>query len=45
MKRFVLFLAMLAAAGAASAQQDFPTRPMRMIVPWHPGRPPILWAA
>ena len=38
MKRFVLFLAMLAAAAAAGAQQDFPNRPMRMIVPWPPGQ-------
>ncbi len=38
MKRFILFLAMLAGAGAASAQQDFPNRPMRMIVPWPPGQ-------
>ena len=38
MKRFMLFLTMLASAGAAGAQQDFPTRPMRMIVPWPPGQ-------
>ena len=41
MKRVLLFIAttMLATlfAGPAFAQQDFPNRPMRMIVPWPPG--------
>jgi tripartite-type tricarboxylate transporter receptor subunit TctC len=41
MKRLVLFAAALAivgVAGAAHAQQDFPNRPLRMIVPWPPGQ-------
>ena len=47
MKRFTIFAAMLACAGAAalgcvagaaSAQQDYPNRPLRMIVPWPPGQ-------
>jgi tripartite-type tricarboxylate transporter receptor subunit TctC len=38
MKRIVLFAAMLAIAGAVCAQQDFPNRPLRMIVPWPPGQ-------
>jgi tripartite-type tricarboxylate transporter receptor subunit TctC len=38
MRRIVLFAAMLAAVGAACAQQDYPNRPLRMIVPWPPGQ-------
>ncbi len=38
MRRIVLFAAMLAVAGAAGAQQDYPNRPLRMIVPWPPGQ-------
>ena len=38
MKRIALFAAMLVVAGAAGAQQDFPNRPLRMIVPWPPGQ-------
>ena len=38
MRRIVLFAAMLAGAGAACAQQDYPNRPLRMIVPWPPGQ-------
>ena len=47
MKRFTRFATMLACAGAAvlgcvagaaSAQQDYPNRPLRMIVPWPPGQ-------
>jgi tripartite-type tricarboxylate transporter receptor subunit TctC len=38
MRRIVLFAAMLAVAGAVCAQQDYPNRPMRMIVPWPPGQ-------
>jgi len=38
MRRIVLFAAMLAVAGAACAQQDYPNRPLRMIVPWPPGQ-------
>jgi len=38
MIRIVLFAAMLAVAGAACAQQGYPSRPLRMIVPWPPGQ-------
>ncbi len=38
MKRIALFAAMLVVAGAAGAQQDYPNRPLRMIVPWPPGQ-------
>ena len=38
MKRIALFATMLVVAGAVGAQQDFPSRPMRMIVPWPPGQ-------
>src|SRR4030088_3478007 len=38
MKRVLLFAAMLVAVSAVYAQQDFPNRPMRMIVPWPPGQ-------
>ncbi len=38
MIRVVLIAAMLAVAGAVCAQQDYPNRPMRMIVPWPPGQ-------
>ncbi len=34
----VLLTAGTLAAGPAAAQQDFPNRPMRMIVPWPPGQ-------
>ncbi len=38
MKRMVFLVAALLAAAAAIAQQDFPNRPLRMIVPWPPGQ-------
>lgn len=38
MRRIVLFAAMLAVAVVVCAQQDYPNRPMRMIVPWPPGQ-------
>jgi tripartite-type tricarboxylate transporter receptor subunit TctC len=38
MKRIVAFAAILAFAGTAIAQQDFPVRPLRMIIPWPPGQ-------
>lgn len=38
MKRSALFLTALVFAGAAAAQQSYPTRPIRMIVPWPPGQ-------
>ena len=37
MRRIVLFAAMLAVASAACAQ-NYPSRPLRMIVPWPPGQ-------
>jgi tripartite-type tricarboxylate transporter receptor subunit TctC len=38
MKRVLLFIATALLASSAFAQQDFPNRPMRMIVPWPPGQ-------
>lgn len=39
MKRIVLFSVAVAFAGAAAAaQQNYPVRPIRMIVPWPPGQ-------
>ena len=39
MKRITLMAAALALfCGAAHAQQNYPTRPIRMIVPWPPGQ-------
>ncbi len=38
MKRVVLFAAALLTGGAAMAQQNYPTRPLRMVVPWPPGQ-------
>jgi tripartite-type tricarboxylate transporter receptor subunit TctC len=38
MQRSVLFAAMLVVTGAVCAQQDYPNRPLRMIVPWPPGQ-------
>lgn len=38
MKRFALFLSALVFAGTAVAQQSYPTRPIRMIIPWPPGQ-------
>ena len=38
MKRIVLFAVMWIVGGAVCAQQDFPNRPLRMIVPWPPGQ-------
>ena len=38
MQRFILFAAVLAFVGAAGAQQNYPNRPLRMIVPWPPGQ-------
>ena len=37
MKRFILLLAALAIPFAAAAQQ-YPTRPVRIIIPWPPGQ-------
>ena len=39
MKRLALFIACAAFAGAAFAQQqNYPTRPIRIIIPWPPGQ-------
>jgi len=38
LRRIVLFAAALAFSGAALAQQGFPSRPLRMIIPWPPGQ-------
>lgn len=38
MKRIGLFLAALAVAGVAYGQQGYPTRPVRIIIPWPPGQ-------
>ena len=38
MKRLVSMMAALALAGAASAQQNYPNKPIRMIIPWPPGQ-------
>ena len=38
MQRLILLAAVLAFAGAAGAQQNYPNRPLRMIVPWPPGQ-------
>jgi len=38
MKRVLALAAMLVTACAASAQQNFPARPMRMVIPWPPGQ-------
>jgi len=45
MKRVVLFLAALAVTGSATAQQQaYPTRPVRIIIPWPPGQATDLMA-
>jgi tripartite-type tricarboxylate transporter receptor subunit TctC len=38
MKRLVLVFVALAFSGAAFAQQSYPTRPIRIIIPWPPGQ-------
>jgi tripartite-type tricarboxylate transporter receptor subunit TctC len=38
MKRWILAVSALAFSGAVLAQQNYPTRPIRMIVPWPPGQ-------
>ena len=38
MKRIVLMLAALSLGGAALAQQNYPIRPLRMVIPWPPGQ-------
>ena len=38
MKLAVLFASALVLSAAAHAQQNYPNRPVRMIVPWPPGQ-------
>lgn len=38
MKRFAFIISALAFASAAFGQQSYPTRPIRMIIPWPPGQ-------
>ncbi|MDB5862701.1 MAG: hypothetical protein JWO70_507 [Betaproteobacteria bacterium] len=38
MKRWIIAVTALAFSGAVLAQQNYPTRPIRMIVPWPPGQ-------
>ncbi|MBI3371750.1 MAG: tripartite tricarboxylate transporter substrate binding protein [Betaproteobacteria bacterium] len=38
MRRIVLFAAALVLSGAALAQQGYPNRPLRMVIPWPPGQ-------
>jgi tripartite-type tricarboxylate transporter receptor subunit TctC len=38
MRSVSLFLAMLAVSGAALAQQPYPNRPLRAVIPWPPGQ-------
>jgi tripartite-type tricarboxylate transporter receptor subunit TctC len=38
MKRVLMFITASLLAGSALAQQNFPNRPMRMVVPWPPGQ-------
>src|SRR5688572_6571203 len=45
MKRFTLLLVALAFGGAAAAQQQaWPTRPLRIVIPWPPGQATDLMA-
>jgi tripartite-type tricarboxylate transporter receptor subunit TctC len=38
MKRWVLLFAATVLASAAFAQQNYPTRPLRIVIPWPPGQ-------
>jgi tripartite-type tricarboxylate transporter receptor subunit TctC len=38
MRRIIAMLALLGFAGAAVAQQNYPNRPLRMVIPWPPGQ-------
>jgi len=38
MKRFVLLVAALVYTAAAMAQQSYPNRPLRIVIPWPPGQ-------
>jgi tripartite-type tricarboxylate transporter receptor subunit TctC len=44
MKRLVLLIAAMALAGSAAAQTNWPTRPLRIIIPWPPGQATDLMA-
>ena len=44
MNRITLFLCALVFAGAAAAQQAYPTRPLRIVIPWPPGQATDLMA-
>ncbi len=38
MKRWMFVATLVLLAGAASAQQGYPNRPLRMVIPWPPGQ-------
>ena len=38
MKRFIVLMAALACASTAIAQQQYPNRPLRIVIPWPPGQ-------
>jgi tripartite-type tricarboxylate transporter receptor subunit TctC len=38
LKRATAFAGLLLMAGSVFAQQDYPNRPMRMVIPWPPGQ-------
>jgi tripartite-type tricarboxylate transporter receptor subunit TctC len=38
MKRLIMLMAALACAGTAIAQQQYPNRPLRIVIPWPPGQ-------
>jgi tripartite-type tricarboxylate transporter receptor subunit TctC len=38
MKRLIVLMAALACAGTAIAQQQYPNRPLRIVIPWPPGQ-------
>jgi tripartite-type tricarboxylate transporter receptor subunit TctC len=38
MKRTLMLTAALVLTNAAFAQQNYPNRPMRMVIPWPPGQ-------
>ena len=38
MRKLVLFISALTLCGAAVAQQPYPNRPLRMVIPWPPGQ-------
>ena len=38
MRKIALFITTLLLCGAALAQQPYPNRPLRMVIPWPPGQ-------